>query len=406
MVRYVFLLILGAFFYFVFLLSLVEGSDTLTLVSALDAASVGWLIWAFLILGMLIAMLIGIILPISVRLSYVNYRDRSFIKSAVSKWGYPKEPPSDLSAAAVSVLRGREVTSRTLGTIVIEMCLKGVLRVTPVARTRIDPLESGRGEQYDYWFTVRSRSSLDWERALCDAIQEGEVTSERLKATLEERRDTIGKQLGEYLKARALFDRNPMSGFHWLYCLWRLGIVLLVSSSIAAAYAITVTDFTSTVTVVLLILGLGPICACYTLVWLDYRHLIKLADKRRPNYRGVEELEKWLAFRQSMWQQSPPTEDEERSKSYPFLPYAFALGVDKRWMYSGITETAFSDNTVTVTATNSVIKSDSGSMFRPADGIFVGMIAADYVTGDAGRADTGIGGDIGGDMDLDIDLSI
>ncbi|MYF78410.1 MAG: hypothetical protein F4180_00425 [Chloroflexi bacterium] len=68
-------------------------------------------------------------------------------------------------------------------------------------------------------------------------------------------------------------------------------------------------------------------------------------------------------------------------------------------MYAGIAEALFHDDTVA--ATDTVREGDSGSLFRPADGFYIGWIAADFVGGGADRSDIGIGGD----MDIDIDLS-
>ena len=112
----------------------------------------------------------------------------------------------------------------------------------------------------------------------------------------------------------------------------------------------------------------------------------------------------WLSFRTTMWEQDRPAEDEEHSRPYPFLSYAFALGVDKPWMYSGIAETLFPDDTVT--ASDSIRTSDSRGIFRRADAVFIGLIAADYVTGGAGLSGTGGGLDLDFDFDLDFDLDI
>ena len=134
----------------------------------------------------------------------------------------------------------------------------------------------------------------------------------------------------------------------------------------------------------------------YTPLFLRDRHRIRLVDKSGPNDNGSEEYMQWLAFRWAMRCQSGPKENED--KPYPFLSYAIALGEDRPWMYSGISEALFPNDA----ATDSVRRSDSASVFRPADGFFIGWIAADYVTGDTGHS----GIDIDGDMDLDIDLSI
>ena len=354
--------------------------------------------------SLILAILIGFVLLIWVRIRYVNYRDRMFIHRALLRYGEQTEPPSDLPAAAVSVLRGREVTSRTLGTIVIEMCQKGVLRITPVARMRRAPLESGQEERYDYRLTVRGQSNLDWERTLCDAMRDREVTPEWLKSTLEDRRGAIGKQLGQHLKEWGLFNSNPMSGFRLLYWLWWLGTVLAgcsILSAVAAAIAFSIIESDSIgLSIFFVIVGLISAGVLYMLFLLQDRRQINMADRSRPNDKGLEELYQWLAFRQTSWRQSSPAESEESSEPYPCLSYAFALGVEKPWMYSGIAGTLLPDNTDTVF--DPVGKSTSGAVFRPADSFFIGWIAADFATGAADHS----GADISGDMDMDIDIDL
>ena len=396
---YIFGLVLGAIFYFMYLFGTEAGSGNPSLVSALDAASMGWLTWTFLIPGVLIAVLIGIFLPILIN---ENYDSINFHRNwRLARDRKQSEPPSNLSAAAVSVLTGLEVTGRTLGAMVIEMCQKGVLRIAPVVGTRRNPSESWPDNRIDYRLTVRGESKHEWERVLCDAMRDRDVTPEWLKSTLERRKGVIGKHLGEHLKERGFFDRNPMSGFRWIYWLRWLGIVLMASSSIAvvAAYAVTYADADSTFTTVFMILGLGLMVLCYIFLFLRDRHRIKLIDKIGPNHKGFEESMQWWAFRWTMRRRSGPRENEDRP--YPYLSYAIALGEDRPWMYSGIAGTLFPDDMVT--PTEPVREDDPARLFRPADGFFIGMIAADYVAGDVGGSDIGTGG---GDMDIDIDLSV
>ena len=391
---FVFGLVFFSGFYFMGIFFTERGTDNPSPVAALNDLSMGGIAWLFMVPGMIIAVLIGVILRLLVDTFYVDYRDRTFI--GVAEGRKQTDPPSDLSAAAVSVLRGREVTSRTLGTIVIEMCQRGILRITPVVRAAGGPSESRQEEQYDYRLTVGSQSELDWERELCDSMRNREVTPESFKSTVESRKRVMGKQLGACLVERGLFDSNPVSGFGWLFWLRSLGIVLMVGGSVASVAAASVVG--STFTTFIMIFILGWMGLFYAVILWTCRHQLKLADKSQFNERGYEEFMQWLSFRTTMWRQDRPMEDEERSRPYPFLSYAFALGVDKPWMYAGIAETLFPDDMVT--ASDSIRKSGSGGILRPADAIFVGWIAADYSRGGASFSDTG------GDLDFDFDLDI
>ena len=96
----------------------------------------------------------------------------------------------------------------------------------------------------------------------------------------------------------------------------------------------------------------------------------------------------------------------ERSRPYPFLSYAFALGVDKPWMYSGIVENIFPyPDDIDDTASDSVGGGSSRSLLNPYDGFYIGWIASDFLTGEADLS----GGDLdldGLDFDLDLDLDL
>ena len=105
---YIFGLVLGAIFYFMYLFGAETGSGNPTLVSALNATPMWWLTWTFLIPGVLIAVLIAIILAMLVSESYGSIDIHRNWRSA--RDGKQPEPPSDLSAAAVSLLTGLEIT--------------------------------------------------------------------------------------------------------------------------------------------------------------------------------------------------------------------------------------------------------------------------------------------------------
>ena len=274
---FVFGLFIFSVIYFIGIFSTEIGSDKPSLVTALNDLSMGGIAWFFMIPGMIIALLIGALLPLLVDSFYIDYRDRMFIW--IAKGRKQTDPPSDLSAAAVSVSRSREVTSRTLGTIVIEMCQRGMLRITPVVRAAGDPSGSRQEEQYDYRLTVGSQSEFNWERKLCDSMRDREVTPESFKSTMESRKRIIGKQLGAYLVERGLFNSNPISGFRWLFWLRSLGIVLMVGGSVASVAVGSVVGSVFTTIAMIFILALMGLF--YAIILWACRHQLKLAEKSR-----------------------------------------------------------------------------------------------------------------------------
>ena len=162
-----------------------------------------WILWVFRVPGMVIALAVIPLLWLRV---LVGQRFR------VSSSDSPiTQPPSDLPAAAVSVLEAREATPRTLLTSVLEMCQRGTLQITGV-RGECDGREGSDGERkYLYRLVPADDPPWNWERTLCTVILGRNVTVDELSGRLELKRLLIGEQLGEFLQQRGLFDKNPVS---------------------------------------------------------------------------------------------------------------------------------------------------------------------------------------------------
>ena len=118
------------------------------------------------------------------------------------------QPPSDLSAAAVSVLESREVTPRTLLAIMVEMCRKGVLQIAVVDDGDL-PSRNWKGDYY-YWLSRHRHPQFEWERLLFDAIPDRPVKANDLPGLLRRNSDSIGDYLDEYLWSRGIFDGDPI----------------------------------------------------------------------------------------------------------------------------------------------------------------------------------------------------
>lgn len=386
---------------FVFVLGLFgenTGVEGLTLVNAMSAKSMGWLTWTFMIPGMIASVLIALFVPFAIDTFYVDYRNWT-IAFELEGESHVKEPPSDLPAAAVSVLRSREMTGRTLGTIVLEMCQKGILAVT--AR----PCGAGQDGKYKYRVTVPGEPDFPWEHMLCDDIKEREVAPGWIKSQLHKRKTAIGKQLGRHLQEQGfyLYGDNPMEGFRWIYWPWILGIVLMIGAvtTVIAGYAIAVPGGTPIREWVGVLGLLGFILMFWALLMFRRRKQISQAEKPQFNAQGLRDFRQWLSFRKTMWRQQRP--EEEGAAPYRFLPYAFALGVSKPWMFSGITKAIASDDSDNATRPLDTT-AERGSGLRPADAFYVGWMAGEFVgPGDGGLA----GADLTGlDLDIDFDLSL
>ena len=120
-------------------------------------------------------------------------------------------PPTDLPAAAVSLLKEHEVKGRTLLAIILEMCQRGTLEITGV---REKPCQYGsyelRGE-YEYWIKALKEPRFSWERTICDALPKVEVEASTLCSRLERRKHKISRQIRSYLRERGLFHPHPMA---------------------------------------------------------------------------------------------------------------------------------------------------------------------------------------------------
>ena len=382
--------LIGTFLYFYAVIGGPPG-----LVAALSEAPLGGIASLFILPGMFIVVITGVVLPIMVERNFVDFRERRYITYAYDPT--QKTPPSDLPAPAVSVLRGREVTDRTLGAIVVEMYQRGVLRVRPAARTVGD--SPSPDNEYDFRLFVEGQPRYEWERALCDAMQGKEVTHEWIKEALTSRRSVIGKQLGRLLKERGLFNSNPMTGIPWLWCIRFTGIALIVCGLVASFAGAVAADWPP-VDIAGLFLFSSMMALFYALILLRDRRRMKLADKSKPNSAGHDEIMQWLAFRTTMWEQDAPT-GEDRDRSYPYLSYAFALGVDKPWMYSRATGARPPDMGMASPAVNR--PEGDFRLFRPADTFFFAWIASDYV-GSSMAQGSDFSGSGGSDFDIDFDI--
>ena len=243
-----------------------------------------------------------------------------------------KRPPTDLPAAAVTILEVGVVTSRTLLTIILEMCQRGTLEITGV-REAPHRSKSGafdyRGE-YEYRIKALEEPRFCWERTVCDALPKWEVEASELCSRLERRKHSISQQIASYLRDRGLFHAHPMAKANparRARTLPRLGGLLLFTGLVTWLIflegpweAKAMAGFTAGV--------IGGIAYFYGALTVD-QWIINLSWSI-PNRRGREEIGRWKGFREHL--KSVGSHSAGRCQSDELLPYAVALNCAESWL--------------------------------------------------------------------------
>ena len=124
------------------------------------------------------------------RHNWVNYPKRR---------GRVMQLPGDQPAPVISMLKTREVSDRTLLTIVLDMCNKGMLE-----------LYAGLGGWYH--LEQSGEPEHDWERSILDSIPKARFKPKDLKNLLRCQKDDISKQIDDYLQRIVWFDGEPLGG--------------------------------------------------------------------------------------------------------------------------------------------------------------------------------------------------
>ena len=124
------------------------------------------------------------------RHNWVNYPKRR---------GLVMQLPGNLPAPLVSVLKSREVSDRTLLTIVLDMCSKGSLE-----------LHGGVSFGGRYYLGQSGEPEHDWERSILDSMPKTGFKPEDLKNRLRRHKDDISKQIDDYLQRIGWFDGEPL----------------------------------------------------------------------------------------------------------------------------------------------------------------------------------------------------
>ena len=259
--------------------------------------------WGFRTIGVGVGLLL-------VLLVWLKFRSWQEIKYPGSSEPVTRQP-SELPAAAVSVLEDRMVSDRTLLAAIVEMCQRGTLQFECV----------GTGSIYKYRLSKQGPAQFDWEQLICNRLPASPTTVQELHDGISEREDVIGSQLGKYLQGRGLFDDNPMrvmrehgdDGFG-------LGVL-------AAA-----------------LIGVGG--GLWMALWLPQWWANSLVGafigfiywliatpmntgKLPPTEAGAYEIGQWLGLKESL---PGPDQGEGRDEPDSMLAYAIALDAAQPWL--------------------------------------------------------------------------
>ena len=275
---------------------------------------------------------------------YLKLKERAWPKINYPTLNAPvTQPPSDLPAAAVSVLESRKVSLETFLAALIEMCQKDILQVIGI---RVTPGRTTEGEKhageyqyiyqgkYIYWIVPKSAPQFEWERIVLNSIPKQPMMIDALIGRLRfapvvPPGALIGRQLGEHLRYRGLFNDNPVQ-------------------AMSDADRGSLAHFLGAISVCI---GFGLLSYWLLSSWVSWPQWANLASSVvggiifgviyavvvkpsrighiTPTRAGIQEISRWLALKESL-PQFDPLSDADRSDS--LLPYAIAFDEAKRWL--------------------------------------------------------------------------
>ena len=275
---------------------------------------------------------------------YLKLKERAWPKIDYPTLNAPvTQPPSDLPAAAVSVLESRKVSHLTFMAALLEMCQKDVLQVVGI---RVTPGRTMEGEsllgdykyiyrgKYIYWIVSKGAPQFEWERIVLDSIPKqpmmiDDLINELHNPLVGRHEELIGKQLGEHLRYRGLFNDNPVQ-------------------AMSDADRGSLARFLGAISVCI---GFGLLSYWLLSSWVSWPQWANLASSVvggivlgviyavvvepsrighiTPTRAGLQEISCWLALKESPLQ-FDPLSDADGSDS--LLPYAIAFDEAERWL--------------------------------------------------------------------------
>ena len=275
---------------------------------------------------------------------YLKLKERAWPKIDYPTLNAPvTQPPSDLPAAAVSVLESRKVSLETFLAALLEMCQKDVLQVIGI---RVTPGRTTEGEKhageyqyiyqgkYIYWIVSKGAPQFEWERIVLDSIPKQPMMIDALIGRLRfapvvPPETLIGKQLGEHLRYRGLFNDNPVQAMSdadrgsLAHALGAISVCIgfgllsywLLSSWVSWPWWANLASS---------VVG-GIVFGVIYAVVLEPSRIGHIT----PTRAGIQEISRWLTLKESL-PQFDTLSDADRSDS--LLPYAIAFDEAERWL--------------------------------------------------------------------------
>ncbi len=260
-------------------------------------------VWGFRTIGVGVALLLVLAL-------WIRYRPRRRIKSRDTVELRTRQRIG-LPAAVLSVLEDRQVSDRTLLAAIVEMCQRGALRFEYVG------MRSG----FLYRLSQQGPTQFEWEQLMCDSLPSRPTKVKALRDQLNEHKDAIGDQLGEYLQRQGLFHDNPIrirrerlgDGSGWATlaaALMGVGSGLWLALWLPQWWANSLA---------------GAVVGCIYWFIAMPMHTGMLP----PAEAGAYQIGQWLGLKESL---TGPNPAAGRGEPDPMLAYAIALDAAQPWL--------------------------------------------------------------------------
>ena len=260
-------------------------------------------VWGFRTIGVGVALLLVMAL-------WIRYRPRRRIKSRDTVELGTRQRIG-LPAAVLSVLEDREVSDRTLLAAIVEMCQRGALRFEYV----------GMRTGFLYRLSQQGPTQFEWEQLMCDSLPSRPTKVKALRDQMNEHKDAIGDQLGEYLQRQGLFHDNPIrirrerlgDGSGWATlaaALMGVGSGLWLALWLPQWWANSLA---------------GAVVGCIYWFIAMPMHTGMLP----PAEAGAYQIGQWLGLKESL---TGPDPAAGRGEPDPMLAYAIALDAAQPWL--------------------------------------------------------------------------
>ena len=275
---------------------------------------------------------------------YLKLKERAWPKIDYPTLNAPvTQPPSDLPAAAVSVLESRKVSHLTFMAALLEMCQKDVLQVVGI---RVTPGRTTEGEsllgdykyiyrgKYIYWVVSKGAPQFEWERIVLDSIPKqpmmiDDLINELHNPLVGPREALIGRQLREHLRYRGLFNDNPVQAMSDA----DRGSLAHVLGAISVCIGFGLLSYWLLSSWVSWPWWANPASSVIGGIVFSVIYAVVVEPSRighiTPTRAGIQEISRWLAVKESLLQ-FDPLSDADRFDS--LLPYAIAFDEAERWL--------------------------------------------------------------------------